>query len=378
MVVRVEAIFRELLGDQNRHDAVVREAGVIAAVLHCVVVRVEHVEVQPVLRSVLGEQNHQLVRAVLVHVIVHVHAVAGLAAVTDHVHLDHADHRLVLDARDNVRVGVAAVETLLFAGEVAETNRAVRLHLQERLRDLHHADGAGAIIVRAGSSVFRLPGPTGSRVEVGAEIENLLRIHRAGELDDEVEHLATAHLVLVTGGLEADAGVELLEILHRQFDVAVVAVARLQRHGLAVDADRHFARQLAQSLFDIRLLDGSKEVGDTRVGRVSSRLDAGALLAGGATNFLGVELAVETLAGFVRGMHVRLPVVTRVERSRAVEALPHDVGGGACGREKRERDENLAQMVHQVSHTITLTFLMVFGFCRTGLWEQKQQRSPDG
>lgn len=372
MVVRVEAFVRELLGDQNSHVAVVREAGVVAAVLHSVVVRVEDVQVQSVLRGVLREQHHQLVRTVLVHVVVHVHAVARATAVADHVHLDHADHRLVLDARDVVRVGVAAIEPLLFAGEMAEADGAVRLRLQERLGDFHHADRASAVIISSRSCIFRLPRPARGRIQVSAQIQNLLRFHRAGELDDEVVHLAAAHLVLVTGRLEPDAGIELLEILHRQFDVAMVAVAGLQRHGFAVDADRDFAREFAKSLLDVGLLDGSQESGDLRVHGGGRRFDARPLLIGGATNLLGIELAGEAIARFIRAVRVSLALVAGVELGRAVEMLPHEIGSSSGDGEKRERDGDHAQVVQQVSHTITLTFLKCSVSAERVEWRQKQ------
>ena len=315
MVERREAFLGELFRNHDGAEAVVEEAGVVAAILHRPVVGVHDVQIQPIASRVLSQDNHEAVRTVLVHVVVEVDAVARQLAVTDHVHLDHADHLLVGLLRDNVRVGVAAVETLFLAREVAEPHGVVRVHLRQRDGTFHHADGAGGIVVRTRSELLVGPRPASGRVEVTTDVEHVLRRDLAGLLSDQVVVGLAAHLVHVTLGLETHAGVERLEMLDGQLDVAVVAVAGHKLDLLATNRDGQFARELLDGSFDAALLHGSQNGSNLRIGRGVAGFDARTLLVGGATNFLCVEFAGEAIAVLVVRVVMSLALVDGAQRS---------------------------------------------------------------
>lgn len=296
VVLRIEALVGELFGHEHSLVAVVEEAGVIAAILHGVIVRVEDVQVQTVASRSLRESDHEAVRAVAVHVVMHVDTIAGTIAVRNHVQLDHADDGLISLLRHLVRIGVAAVKPLLFTSEVAETYGAARLHLQKRLGNLHQGDGAGSVIISARSLRFRRPRIAGGRVQVGAQVKHLLRVDAAAELDDQVCKRATAHLVGVAFDLEPEPGVELLEISLSQSQVVGVGVAAVEPNSLAVDLDVELTREFTQRLLDLALRNRSQEGSNLRVNFAIAQLDAGTLLVCGAADFLSVELAAEVFA----------------------------------------------------------------------------------
>ncbi len=95
--------------------------------------------------------------AVGVLTVVDVDPVARLAAVADHVHLEDADD-VVLRSGALIAVLVAAPEPLLLASEVDEAHGVAQLVVLESTSHFDHADGAGGIVIRAGSDLLVLPG----------------------------------------------------------------------------------------------------------------------------------------------------------------------------------------------------------------------------
>ncbi len=342
MVVRVEVLVRERVGDQHRHPAVVEEAGVVATVLDGMVVGVHGAEVQPVLLGAASENLDQLVGAVLVHVIVNVDAVVLTLAVADHVHLDHRDLLEVL-LLDRVGVGVAAVQPLLLAREVDEADGAVVVGLGQELCELHHADGAGAIVIGARGNRFRSPRPASRRVEVGAGDEALARRHLAGNLDHQVVKLGAAALVLVTERLQSEACVERLQILDSGLELAEVAVPAGDLLRLAGERERLLTSEVAQSCFDHADVDRAQQRSDLGVGgrqvRVVDRVDDVRGLA--LFNLVVLAAVVVNLAGVLGAQRRRLVIV--------LPDPPTDDGGD--GRDsKNQGDEPFdAKHVHGIS-----------------------------
>ncbi len=320
VVVGVEALVGELFRNEHSLVAVVEEAGVVAAVLHGMVVRVEHVEVQPVALGVLRQLHHEAVR-IGVGIVMHVDTIARTIAVRNHVRFDHADDTDAGFLRDNVGVGVAAVETLLFTAEVADAHGAAGLHLRELLGDFEHAGGAGTVVVSAASRVFAAPRITRGGIEVRAKEKNLLGVLRALELGDDVAQSATAHLVVVTHGLHADAGVELFDVGDSQVEVLVVGVARLDLDALTTEHERLFTREVADGLDDAVGADGCQDGSDSRVGGGGGGVDARANLSGGTLHFSAVELATERTFVLVV---VVLAVVNGAERGRVVKTTANE------------------------------------------------------
>ena len=341
MVVRVEARIGELVGDEHSHPAVIEEASVVAAILDGVVVGIDHVQAQTVLLGTAGHDFDELVRAIAIHVVVDVHPVARLGAIPDHVHLDHGNDVSLLRCAE-VRVRVAAVQTLLFAGEVHDANRVVMLDADQHLRQLHQSGSARTIVVSARSDLFGAPRIAGRRVQVTTDDEHLLRRHRAGQFRNQVVELTTAHLVGVARGLDAEAGVILLEVAHRHFEVLEVAVAPSDLRGLACKQEVRVTGDFANMRLQRSRRDHAQQSSDLRVGRRQvRRVDARGRARLGTALFGLVVLAAVV---------VHLARVNGAERRRAVEVLVREASEDSkrAGSKNQGEEPFDAHVVHGV------------------------------
>lgn len=321
VVVRVEVLVRERIRDQHGHPLVVLEAGVVAAVLDRTVVRIDRAEVQSVLLGGASENLDQLVGTVLVHVVVNVDTVILTLAVADHVHLDHADLLEVL-LLDRIRVGVAAVQPLLFTGEVHEADGEVVVHLREQFRQLHDADRAGSVIVGARGDLLGTPRVAGGRVEVRATNEALARVHLTGELDHQVVELGAANLVLVTERLQTQTSVVRLQILVGELELAGMAVAADDLLGLAGEREGLLTSDIAQLRLDFADRNRRNQSRDLGVGRREIRVVDRVDDVRSATLFRLVVLADVDAGPFVLVMLVPIGAVHRTEGRRLIEVLP--------------------------------------------------------
>lgn len=334
VVPRVEAVVRELLADEHALVAMVEEARVVAAVFDGMVVRVDGVEVQLVAMHVANHLHHDFVRTVAVLVVVDVDPVARLRAVADHVGLDHRGHDR-LRRSDDVRVRVAAPQTLLLPAEVDEFHRHVERHVSEDARVGDQTDGARTVVI--GSRCDRLVAIllAGGGVDVGADDDLLV-----GHLDallggDQVVVRLTALLVRLTSRGKTDGGVELLEPGHdAQISRAVGAAAR-DALSLATDYDVAFAGNHLHQGPEVVRLDGGEGGDDARVGgrevgdvdlrrrRQTRCVDDCRIELASADDLLARVNGAEDGVAFVM-LHCAVMSVVMVVRSVSTSATPGD------------------------------------------------------
>lgn len=344
VVVHVEAIVRELDGDQHRLPAVVDEPGVVRTVVDRVVVRVDDVQVQVVLSRRTRESHDQLVRAVRVFAVVDVDPVTRLAAVADHVHLEDTDD-VFLGSGALVAVLVAAPEALLLAREMDEAHGVVQLVVLQRASHFQNADGAGGIVIRAGSDILVGPRAADSRVQVPGHDDDLAGVLRAGNFGNDIFQLLAAHRVGSALDRDAERLVPGFHPVERVVQLLVVGIARRDLDGLTVDHSRDFTRQLIQhvgdagdghcpmSRNDASILGG--QVGDVD-GRGGTKMRA--------THFVGIELAaaggVLAAVNSVELTIVRLALIAMSAAIVAVVMIVTMVRSGGRLAKSRSDEEN--------------------------------------
>lgn len=378
MVVRIEAVVGELDRDEHSLPAVVDEAGVVRAIVDRMVVRVDNVQIQLVLGSRTSERHHERVRAIGVFTVVNVHSVARLAAVADHVHLVDTDD-VGLRSGALIAVLVAAPQPLLLAREVDEAHGVRHGMVLQSASDFHHADGAGGIVIRAGSTLLVLPRAADRRVEVTAHDDDLLGVDRAGNLGFDVVQRLAAHLVGDALDGDAERLVVVLDVLKRELQIAVVGVARSDLHGLAANRRLHFTRQDVQMLGDagdgdrlMRCLDSLVARGQVADVDVRLRLEQRTL------HFVRVELAAAaSVLAVVNSMELAVVgrfavvvvvpvvmtgvlVVTVIVRTAAAVVRLGGVGarsrggvGGGAQRSPNEQERNDSQSQNEKNHRDT-------------------------
>jgi len=265
VVPRIEAVVRELLADEDALVAVVEEAGVVAAILDSVVVRVDRVEVQTVAVHVANHLHDDLVRTVAVLVVVDVDTVARLGAVADHVGLDHRRND-GLRGRDGIGMRVAAPQTLLLAAEVDELHRAVERQLGEDAGVHRQTDGARTVVIGARSDRLVAVLLAGRRVDVSTDDDDLLRRLVALASGDEVVVGLAALLVGLAASRQPDGRVVLLEPGHDLEVAGAVGAATGDALGLATDDDVALAGNHLDLDAEVVGVDGGERRNDARVG----------------------------------------------------------------------------------------------------------------
>lgn len=303
MVVRIEAVVGELDRDEHRLPAMVLEPGVVGTVVDRMVVRVDDVEIEVVALGRTRQSDNQFVRTVAVLAVMDVDAIARLAAIADHVHLEHADD-IGLRRSALVAVLVTAPEPLLFAGKMHEAHGVAELEVLEGTSYFEDAGGAGGIVIRTRCDLFVLPRIADRRVEVTADDHDLLGVDGAADFSFDVVVGLAAHLVGDALDWDAERLVVVFDIRQRQLDAfGIVTVAGANGHGLAANHRRHFTAQDVEVMGDAGDGDGSIGGDDARIGsRQVADVDGGSAAEARATNFLGVELAAAAriLAGVNR------------------------------------------------------------------------------
>ncbi len=316
MVIRREVLVGEPLADEHGLVAVVEEAGMVAASLDRVVVRVDGLQLETILGDGADERNREDVAAVLVHVVVDVEHVLVRTAVADHVALPHRDDVLA-GCSTRVRVLQAAPQTLLFTGEVQEADFDVVRDDEgvERLGDLEDGDRAGQVIIGTRSDLFVAPGIAGGRVEVRAEdVDLLLRArHLAGDLGLEVEVRLAANRVGHASRGDLERAVVLLQRRHRLVDAFTMRAAALDGDALVADVESLFARHTGDQVGQFVFANAGDQLLDERltrrqVGDVDRRNE----LMQRPANLSSVELAWTVVAVVVG---VNLALVDRMEVS---------------------------------------------------------------
>lgn len=309
VVVRVEALVGELLAEHDGLEAVVQEAGVVRTVLDRVVVGVVRVERDAVPLDVAEVEHQQSARTVAVLLVMDIEARLGVRAVADHVVLQHADHfdavllHLVIE---HVGIGIAAPQTLLFAGEVHDAHGIVQRKLGESRGNLHDRDGTRSVIVGARSFLLRIAGPAGGGVEVSAHDQDLVRVLLARNGGFQVEEGPAAHFVGDAPNGDALVAIEGLDVVHGGVEAFGEGVAGADCDRLAGEVRRGFARELHDPVTDPAGIDLVQQRGDPGIGgRNVVHVDGRTLEQCGATDFFGVELATTGgVLGFVHRVEI--------------------------------------------------------------------------
>jgi len=376
VVVGVEAIVGELDADQHSLPAVVLEPGMVRPVVDRVVVRVDNVQVQLVLSRRAHQRHHQVVRTVAVLAVMDVDAIARLAAVADHVHLEDADD-VGLRSGALIAVLVAAVQPLLLAREVDEADGVAQLVVLQSASDFHDADGAGSIVIGAGSDVLHGPRAANGRVEVPGHDDDLGGVGRAENLSLDVVIRLAAHLVGDALDGDAERLVVVLDVGQRQLEILAVAVARTDGHRLASD-DRSLLTREDVQVFgdagdghtlvgsqDARVLSGQvagvdlrlrKEARALLLNRVELATAASVLAVVHGMEFSGVGLEVGSIAVLVTAAAAVFTMVVTVVVAMIMTALRRIVGPLAkshADEHSRERNETQNREDYRIAHSFS-------------------------
>lgn len=352
VVVRVEALVGELLAEHDRSPAVVQEPGVVTAILDREVVGVVRVQSDAVALDVAEIQLGENARTVAVLFVMNVKASLVVGAIADHVVLQHADHfdAVLFDFLcQGVGVAIAAPESLFFTGEVNDADRVVQGKLSESCGDLHHRHGAGAVVVGARSFLLGVPGPTGGRIEVSTDDEDLVGVLAARDGGFQVEEIPASDLVRHVANGDAEIQVELLDELASLVDALGQRVAGPERHRSAADGRRFFARELHEPVTDPACVDLGEKCFDPGVGsRDVLHVEGRGLEESGSTDFVRVELAAAGgIFAFVNGVEI---IGGTVELKTVVVIFVTLVGGGVPIAESVSNNEQQDCCHDKVTH----------------------------